>query len=92
MSRPAQCHALSVAGDSKREPLPSNRGVVPFDAFCRSTGLDHAAVEHLMRTELLEVSVWKDEELTRPFGIFDDALPSRQVLKTLRLPLRRLRP
>ena len=30
-------------------------------------------MENLMRTELLEVSMWRDEELTRPFGIFDDA-------------------
>ena len=32
--------------------------------------------------------MWRDEELERPFGIFDDALPSRQALTDLGLPVR----
>lgn len=41
-----------------------------------------------MRTNLVEVALWKDAELTRPFGIFDDALPSRRALAAMRLPIR----
>lgn len=59
-----------------------------FEDFCRSTGLDRVTVENLMRTELLDISMWRDEELKRPFGIFDDALPSRQELAALGLPVR----
>ena len=41
-----------------------------------------------MRNDLLDISMWMDEERTRPFGIFDDALPSRQSLAALGLPVR----
>jgi len=62
--------------------------VEEFEDFCRSAGLDDATVENLMRTEFLDISMWRDEELTRPFGIFDDALPSRQALAALGLSVR----
>ncbi|WP_155992780.1 hypothetical protein [Nocardioides sp. URHA0020] len=42
-------------------------------------------MENLMRTELHDVSLWSDEERPRPFGIFDDALPTRQELISLGL-------
>jgi hypothetical protein len=45
-------------------------------------------VENLMRTDLRDVSTWSDQELTRPFGIFDDALPSRQAPAALGLAVR----
>ena len=51
--------------------------------------LDHATVEHLMRTELLDISLWTDKERMRPFGIFDDVLPSRQAL-SCRCPVARI--
>jgi hypothetical protein len=62
--------------------------VLQFEDFCRSTGLDHVTVKNLMRSELLDTSLWKDKEHTRPFGIFDDALPSRQALVAMGLPVR----
>lgn len=71
-----------------RKPLLDGRGVLQFEDFCRSTGLDQLTVENLMRTELLDISMWRDEDRVRPFGIFDDALPSRQALAALGLPVR----
>lgn len=73
--------------EPESKPLLSGRGVLQVEDFCRSTGLNQATVENLMRTELLNISMWKDAELTRPFGIFDDALPSRQALAALGLPV-----
>ena len=61
--------------------------MVLIEDFCRSTGLDQVTAEHLMRTELREAALWRDEELTRPFGIFDDMLPSREALAALALPV-----
>ena len=81
-------HAVPMEREPSRKPLLEGRGVLHFDDFCRSTGLDHATVENLMRTELFNISMWRDEELTRPFGIFDDALPSREALAALGLPVR----
>lgn len=62
--------------------------MLQVEDFCRGTGLDPATVENLMRNELLDISMWTDEKLTRPFGIFDDLLPSRQSLAALGLPVR----
>jgi hypothetical protein len=62
--------------------------VLQFEDFCRSTGLDHVTVENLMRTQLLDISLWRDKEHTRPFGIFDDGVPSRQALATMGLPVK----
>ena len=62
--------------------------MVQFEDFCRSTGLDHVTVENLMRTELLDISLWRDKGHTRPFGIFDDVLPAREALVAMGLPVR----
>ena len=62
--------------------------MLQFEEFCRSTGLDRFTAENLMRNELLDISLWMDEELTHPFGIFHDALPSWQSLAALGLPVR----
>lgn len=70
-----------------RKPLIDARGVLLFEDFCRRTGLDPLTVEKLMRTELTDISVWRDEELKRPFGIYDDVLPSRQELAAIGLPV-----
>jgi hypothetical protein len=59
-----------------------------FEDFCRSTGLDHATVENLMRNELLDISLWRDKEHTRPFGIFDDVLPTPEALAAMGLSVR----
>jgi hypothetical protein len=79
---------MSMGRDPGSKPLLTGRGVLQFEDFCLSTGLDHATAEKLMRTELHDISMWMDEDLTRPFGIFDDALPSRQALAALGLPVR----
>lgn len=75
-------------GEDGGEPLLSSRGVLRIEDFCRSTGLDQVTVENLMRTRLLEVSLWWDRERTRPFGIFDDALPSLEALASIGLRVR----
>ena len=77
-----------MGGEPGRKPLLRGRGVLPFEDFCRSTGLDHDTVENLMRSELLDIALWRDKEHTRPFGIFDDVLPSRHVLAAMGLPVR----
>ena len=74
----AMSHAVPMGREPGRKPLLRGRGVLQLEDFCRSTGLDPATVENLMRAELFDISMWKDEELTRPFGLFDDVLPSRR--------------
>jgi hypothetical protein len=49
--------------------------------------LDQDTVEDLIRTGRLEGALWRDEERTRPFGIFDDVLPSRKALAAMDFPL-----
>jgi hypothetical protein len=77
-----------MGGESGRKPLLRGRGVLHFEDFCRSTGLDHATVEDLMRTELLDISLWTDKERMRPFGIFDDVLPSHRTLTAIGLTVK----
>jgi hypothetical protein len=77
-----------MAGGRGRKPLLRARGVLQFEDFCRATGLDHVTVENLMQTELLDISLWRDKGHTRPFGVFDDVLPSRQALAALGLSVR----
>jgi hypothetical protein len=38
-------HAVPMERETSRKPLLEGRGVLHFDDFCRSTGLDHATVE-----------------------------------------------
>ena len=70
------------------KPLLHGRGVLLVDDFCRSTGLGQDTVVDLMRTELRAAALWRGEELTDPFGIFDDMLPSREALVALGLEVR----
>ncbi len=70
------------------KPLFSARGVLLIEDFCRASGLDQRTVQNLMRTGSLEGGLWRDEERTRPFGIFDDVLPSRSALAAMELPVR----
>jgi hypothetical protein len=56
--------------------------------FCRSTGLDQITVEELFRAGRLQGALVREHDRTRPFGIFDDELPSREALVTIGLPVR----
>ncbi|UMG91400.1 hypothetical protein [Nocardioides sp. TF02-7] len=69
------------------EPLLHARGVLLIEDFCRASGLDQETVQRLLRSGDLEGGLWRDEERTRPFGIFDDQLPSRAALMALGLPV-----
>lgn len=69
--------------DRQRKPLLDGRGVMLFEDFCRHTGLDHHSVEHLMRTELAAVALWRDQEHASPFGLFDDSLPTGSALMAM---------
>ena len=77
-----------MGADQGRKPLLCGRGVLRIEDFCRSTGLDQATVEELMRTGRLEGALWRAKEPTRPFGIFDDVLPSPEALAAMGLPVR----
>ena len=70
-----------------RGRLPS-RGAIRVEDFCAATGLDHATVVRLMREGKLAGALWRDKESTRPFGLIDDQLPSRQALLALGLRVR----
>ena len=80
-----QCHTASMGTQPDREPVLGGRGAVLIEDFCRSTGLERVEVEHLLRTSLGAAALWVDEEMTRPFGIFADMLPSREALSALTL-------
>lgn len=73
--------------DKWRKGLVPSRGVMLFEDFCRHTGLEPATVEELMRTDLLDSSLWT-KETKRPFGFFDDELPAREALVAMGLPVR----
>lgn len=74
--------------ESERKPLLAGGSALLIEDFCRHTGLDQDTVANLLRTGRLEGAIWVDEERTRPFGIFDDELPSRQALEDMGLPVR----
>lgn len=63
-------------------PLLPSRGVLRIEDFCRHTGLDEDEVVVLMRSDEVD-SLWKEDG--RPFGIFDDALPTPEHLRALGL-------
>jgi hypothetical protein len=77
-----------MGSDQERTPLLRGRGVLLIEDFCRSTGLDQVTVENLMRTGRLEGALWTNTEPARPFGIFDDVLPSPEALAGMGLPVR----
>lgn len=82
------CDAGSMGSTPGRKPAVPDRGVLRVDDVSRATGLDLRTIVSLMRDQLSDDSVWFDQELTRPFGIFDDALPSRHLLMALGLRVR----
>lgn len=70
------------------EPLLSGRGVLRIQDFCRSTGLTQRAVEDLIRSGRIEGVLWTPTEPASPVGIFDDVLPSREVLLAMGFDVR----
>lgn len=56
--------------------------------FSRITGLDESTVERLLREGHLEGGLWRDAHQNRPFGLFEDALPTRAALVALGLAVR----
>ena len=72
--------AIMDATDEPR-PLLRGRGVLLIEDFCRETGLEQSEVEELMRSHLADGALWKDDEGSRGFGLFDDVLPSAADLE-----------
>lgn len=70
-------------GGEERKPLLVGRGVLLFEDFCRHTGLDEDIVEPLMRSGRLAGALWRQDG--RPFGVFDDVLPTAHDLQALGL-------
>lgn len=60
-----------------RNPLLTGRGLIESTAFCRSTGIEPEAVEHLVREGRLEGVLSSDGRLV---GVFEDALPTLEEL------------
>jgi len=83
-----RCHAAAMGADPGEKPLLRGRGVLLIEDFCRASGLGLDTVQSLMRSGRLEGGLWRDQERTRPFGIFDDVLPSRSALTAMGLPVR----
>ena len=68
--------------------LGSGRGFLRIQDFCLNTGLDRDTVETLIRQRFLEDSLWTVAEPSRPVSIYMDALPSREDLAAMGLPVR----
>lgn len=66
-------------------PAPEDRGVMLIDEFSRATGLDRQATDALVTGDKVEGLRHTDG---RVFGIFDDALPSRNQLQSWGLDVR----
>jgi len=83
-----RCDAVWVNAAGKRKPLLSGRGGVLIVDFCLSTGLDRDTVEELVRAGRLEGGLSTHKEPIRSGVIFDDALPSRDELVAMGVPVR----
>ena len=66
-------------------PAPEGRGVMLIDEFSRATGLDRQAADALVTGAKVEGLRHTDG---RVFGIFDDALPTRDQLQSWGLDVR----
>jgi hypothetical protein len=66
-------------------PAPENRGVMLIDEFSRVTGLDRRTADALVTDRKVEGMRHADG---RVFGIFDDALPTKDELRSLGLDVR----
>lgn len=71
-----------VASD---KPAPENRGVMLIDEFSRATGLDRQTSDALVTGRKVEGLCHTDG---RVFGVFDDALPTKEALRSLGLKVR----
>jgi hypothetical protein len=68
-----------VEGDMGNKPLLIPRGVLLIDDFSRVTGLDRQAADALVNERTVE-GLWHPDG--RVFGIYDDALPTRDQLQS----------
>jgi hypothetical protein len=68
--------------------LTGGRGGVLIADFCLNTGLDRAVVEDLVRTGRLEGGLSTRQEPMYSGVIYDDALPSRDELVAMGVPVR----
>ncbi len=64
---------------------PANRGVMLIDEFSRATGLNRQSADALVTGDKVEGLRYTDG---RVFGIFDDALPTRDQLQSWGLDVR----
>ena len=71
--------------DDARPPLLAGRGLLLVDDFCRATGLDRATAEGLVKKATVEGLFYPDGRVA---GLFDDALPTTEVLRDLGLAVR----
>ena len=76
-----------MSADRDRKPLLPARGSVLIDDFCLNTGLDRDTVENLVRTGRLQGWLWTSRDPIRPWSIFEDALPTREALVALGVPV-----
>ena len=75
--------------EQDRKPLLDGaRSSLSIDDVCLNTGLDRDTVEKLVREHFLEDSLWTWEEPSHAKQIFIEALPSRESLVALGLPVR----
>jgi hypothetical protein len=75
-----------MGAPDERKPLLEGRGVLSVDEFRRSTGLDAASVERLVRDGAVEGI---SDLAGQVVGLFDDALPTAEELRSIGLPVNR---
>ena len=71
-----------------RKPLLQGHGALLVEDFCRYTGLDQETVDGLMRDGHLAGALVRESDPDHVAMIRDDALPSRDALADLGLPVR----
>jgi hypothetical protein len=77
-----------VSADEGKRPLLQGRGALLAEDFCRHTGLDQQMVDELMLTGRSDGALVSESDPNRVAMIFDDALPSREALAAMGLPVR----
>ncbi len=79
---------LSPSGRELFATADRSAAITRAEDVCRSTGLDQATVDELLRTGHLEGAMVGAKGSTRVVAILDDKLPSREALAALGLPVR----
>ena len=82
------CHAVPMDSEQRKPLLGNPRSSLRVEDFCLNTGLDRDTVENLIRERFLEDPLWTRDEPSRPRSIYIDALPSRETLAAMGLPVR----